>query len=496
MGSVQLGARKKSAVKVTRTSLLNLVVVLYLHETVVRLGNTTVDWTLVESSPDAGGLARTVVDDQGFLWDMGGHVIFSHYAYFTRLLDYLLPSPDDWNSKIREAWVWMRGTFIPYPLQQNLHRLPKPEVVACIDGLLENERRRASFTKPVTYADWMEQSFGRGLCDAFMRPYNFKVWAYSADKMNVEWMGERVATVNVSRIIHNMILEKDELGWGPNNTFRFPMRGGTGAIWRRLAEMLPQEKFQFGKKVKKIDVISKTISYEDGTSESYDAIVSTMPMNRLCQIVEGTTKIPRIELLEKAKEFRYSSSHILGFGMEGQAPPHLLSKCWLYFPEDDCPFYRATVFSNYSPYNVPKPGEQWSLMCEVAESPEKPVDLANIIAITERGLRNTKLISDDTKIVSRFHVRLEHGYPTPFYGRDQLCTPLFEEFEAHQIFSRGRFGTWKYEVSNQDHSMMLGVEAIDRIVFGTEELTQKHADLVNAKRDNVGRVPSIPTHSK
>jgi protoporphyrinogen oxidase len=426
---------------------------------------------------------------------MGGHVIFSHYAYFTRLLDYLLPNPDDWNSKIREAWVWMRGTFIPYPLQQNLHRLPKPEVVACIDGLLENERRRASFIKPVHYADWMEQSFGRGLCDVFMRPYNFKVWAYSADKMNIEWMGERVATVNVSRIIHNMILEKDELGWGPNNTFRFPMRGGTGAIWRRLAEVLPQKKFQYGKKVKKIDVTSKTIFYEDGTSESYDAIVSTMPMNCLCQIVEGTTKVPRIELLEKAKEFRYSSSHILGFGMEGQPPPHLLSKCWLYFPEDDCPFYRATVFSNYSPYNVPEPGKQWSLMCEVAESPEKPVDLANIIAITEQGLRNTKLINDDTKIISRFHVRLEHGYPTPFFGRDQLCAPLFEEFEAHQIFSRGRFGTWKYEVSNQDHSMMLGVEAIDRIVFGTEELTQKHADLVNAKRDNVGRVPSVPTQS-
>ena len=79
------------------------------------------------------------------------------------------------NSKIREAWVWMRGTFIPYPLQQNLHRLPKHEIVACIEGLLENERRRSTFTKPANFADWMEQSFGRGLCDTFMRPYNFKV---------------------------------------------------------------------------------------------------------------------------------------------------------------------------------------------------------------------------------------------------------------------------------------------------------------------------------
>jgi hypothetical protein len=28
--------------------------------------------------------------------------------------------------------------------------------------------------------------------------------------------------------------------------------------------------------------------------------------------------------------------------------------CWLYFPEDDCPFYRVTVFSNYSPNNCPQ----------------------------------------------------------------------------------------------------------------------------------------------
>jgi len=43
---------------------------------------------------------------------------------------------------------------------------------------------------------------------------------------------------------------------------------------------------------------------------------------------------------------------------------------------------------------------------------------------------------------------------------------------------------------------MLGVEAIDKIVFGTEELTQKYPDIVNAKRDNVGRVPFIANESK
>lgn len=36
---------------------------------------------------EAGGLACTDVTPEGFLFDMGGHVIFSHYQYFDELID-------------------------------------------------------------------------------------------------------------------------------------------------------------------------------------------------------------------------------------------------------------------------------------------------------------------------------------------------------------------------------------------------------------------------
>ena len=58
-------------------------------------------------------------------------------------------------------------------------------------------------------------------------------------------------------------------------------------------------------------------------------------------------------------------------------PDSLKTKCWIYFPEPQVPFYRATVFSNYSPNNAP-PGH-WSMMAEVSESPEKPVAMDSIV---------------------------------------------------------------------------------------------------------------------
>ena len=45
------------------------------------------DWVLLEADDRVGGLAKSYVDDDGFTWDIGGHVMFSHYEYYDRLID-------------------------------------------------------------------------------------------------------------------------------------------------------------------------------------------------------------------------------------------------------------------------------------------------------------------------------------------------------------------------------------------------------------------------
>ena len=39
--------------------------------------------------------------------------------------------------------------------------------------------------------------------------------------MQCEWLGERVATVDITRAISNVINNKEDAGWGPNAVFRY-----------------------------------------------------------------------------------------------------------------------------------------------------------------------------------------------------------------------------------------------------------------------------------
>lgn len=423
------------------------------------------DWTLYEGGPVAGGLASSVVDSHGFTWDMGGHVIFSHYRYFDALADAALGA--DWVEHVREAWVWIRGRWIPYPFQNNIWRLPEPELLACLEGLLDLHRGAdGAHGPPRTFEEWLQDSFGAGLCATFMLPYNYKVWGYPPRELDVGWMGERVATVDVKRIVRNVVLRRDDVTWGPNATFRFPLRGGTGAIWRSVAAQLPEERMRFCRGVVGVEGGARRLTFSDGSTARYDHVVSTMPLDRLLGMV---TDAPALAAL--ARRFVHSSTHVVGIGMSGSPPPELETKCWMYFPEPETPFYRATVFSNYSPHNVPRPGEQWSLMAEISESPAKPVEGATVVADTIAGFRRCGMIPEGTRIVSRWHTRLAYGYPTPWLGRDALLEEANAELEARGIMSRGRFGAWKYEVSNQDHSVMQGVDAAGRIVSGTPEHT-------------------------
>ncbi len=436
-----------------------------------------------------------------------------------------------------------KNLWVPYPFQNNISMLPKKEQVDCMEGMIDAAlEAKVANTKPKDFDEWIVRMMGTGIADLFMRPYNFKVWAVpttkvskvlaercrtrlTAPQMQCQWLGERVAAPDIKTVTRNVILQKTAGNWGPNATFRFPAYGGTGGIWIAVAKTLPKEKTRFGSHgtVKEIDADSKRVTLEDGKTIGYEKLVTTMAVDSLVE------KMGDKELINLSKDLFYSSTHVIGVGVRGERPERIGDKCWvwptfpsnsfnfhilispqLYFPESDCPFYRATIFSNYSPNNQPSPstklptlhladgskpsssnpseGPYWSIMLEVSESSMKPVDNAHLLKDCIQGLINTSMLQPTDQIVSTYHRRFDHGYPTPTLEREGVLKQLLPKLQDKSIYSRGRFGSWRYEVGNQDHSFMLGVEAADNIVNGSAELTLNYPDLVNGRVNHERRL--------
>jgi hypothetical protein len=149
----------------------------------------------------------------------------------------------------------------------------------------------------------------------------------------------------------------------------------------------------------------------------------------------------------------------------------------MYFPEDNCPFYRATYLSNYSPYMTPdQTGENathYSLLCEISQSEHRPVDRGGVVEATIAGLENAGLLEPGERrdICDSWVYHAEYSYPTPTVDRDAILGEVIPWLESRGIYSRGRFGMWKYEVANTDHTLMQGVEVVNRLVLGEPETT-------------------------
>src|SRR5262249_20365612 len=149
------------------------------------------------------------------------------------------------------------------------------------------------------------------------------------------------------------------------------------------------------------------------------------------------------------------------------------TKCWMYFPESDSPFYRVTYLSNYSPKMTP-PGDHFSLLAEVSASPFKQENADDAIDRTINGLLSSKLLTPQhaaSKIVSRQLLGVPCCYPVPSMGRVRALAAIHPWLTQHGIYSRGRFGAWRYEIGNTDHSVMQGVEIAEYFVQGTPERT-------------------------
>jgi len=356
----------------------------------------------------------------------------------------------------RSAWVRTTDAWVPYPFQNNLHFLSEKDTEECLEGLKNRPQLEVS-----NFADWIRVTFGDGIARHFMMPYNNKVWGTSPAEMDFNWIADRVSVIDYEHIKSIVRAGKADSNWGPNASFLFPRNGGTGEVFRRLAARYP-DKVSYNKKMTRIDPLKREISFTDGTAVPYDILINTSPLDQLLEMSNYRSA--------DRPPFRVAGGAIVGLGVE---KPEDSGRCWVYFPDDPPCFYRLTYFSRYSPENVPggDVGRYAAYMCETIFTPENGINLGNVVEHTLKGLRKAGIIDNDAaeRVVSEYVIPVPYNYPVPVLGLRDGLQRVHRELEELDIYSRGRFGGWRYEMGNMDHSFLQGYEVVGRLTNGSAE---------------------------
>jgi protoporphyrinogen oxidase len=404
-------------------------------------------WQIYEREERVGGHARSNVID-GYTFDYGPHILFTVDDEVGPLIRDLLG--DNFAAQQRRAFIYhhAQGTHTRFPFQAHLHGLPPAVVTDCLVGLVHAvERQARGEFAPANYEEWMRGFFGDGIADHLMIPYARKLWTVEPSTMDFNWIGRRVPTPDVERIIAGAIHDDVELV-GATADFWYPRNGGIEALPRALGSRVDGENIHLGAEIERLEPQRKRFTLASGETIPYDRALYTLPLNHL------STLVPELPpaVARACDALRYQGILCIDVAVDR---PSLAPHHWVYFYEDVFPFHRLSYPGNFSPANVPDGKSSISL--EVAFPAGARVDEEAKAAETVDALVLAGVLEPDDRIEFVHTKAIAPAYVIYDLAHAANVEIIRAWLREHGIVTAGRFGDWQY--ANMDHAMRSGIDA-------------------------------------
>ncbi len=407
-------------------------------------------YLLVERDARLGGLTRTE-EIQGYFFDHTGHWLHLRYPEMKAFVDEVMG--DEMHRVARRSRIWSHGALTHFPFQANLFGLPLPVVHKCLQGAIDASLKeaRGEFGPPAHFEDYCRQKFGDGITDAFMVPYNTKLWGVQPQEIAADWCHRFLPRPNLSQMTSGALgLVDDQAGY--NASFVYPRTGGIETFARAIVRGIPTDKVRLNTQPTKIDLQKRTCVLSDGQVVQYEQLVSSVALPDLLDLA---TDVPP-EVVEARSMLRCTEMTYLLYGI---ARPVLDDIQWLYVPDPTTPFYRIGSFSNAVPSLAP--AGKSGLYVEVAN--DRPIRLDEVKTSVRAFLRERGWLDDDTQVEVEVARHLKYGYVVFDQHYFPAKEAIFPWLQQQGVHSLGRYGAWVYS-SMEDalwdgYGVAMGLEA-------------------------------------
>ena len=236
---------------------------------------------LFERNDHVGGHAVTV-EEQGYRFDRTGHLLHLRDEEMRALaLGWIGPGAVEIQRRSR---IWSNGVYTRYPFQANTFGLPPEVANACLLGFL-NAHFAAEKPEPRNFEEFCRATFGDGISEHFMVPYNTRLWGVSPRDITAEWCQRFVPIPKLEDVVAGAVgLNDRELGY--NASFVYP-RLGIGQLTDGLARAVGR--VELSRAPLAIDIAKRELHFEDEIV-GYDALVSTAPLPALVRLVRSAPR--------------------------------------------------------------------------------------------------------------------------------------------------------------------------------------------------------------
>ena len=402
---------------------------------------------VLEAEAEPGGLCRSR-EVNGFTFDYTGHLLHLRDPRAVALLDTLWP--DTFETIERRADIRMRGTAVPFPFQANLHGLPPDLVADCILGVVETLQVAPPKDPGVSFHDWALAVLGKGIAEAFLFPYNTKLFRRDPEEMTADWVSWAIPKPTVAEVVRGALGIVNR-GMGYNSTFRYPRQGGIDVVPRAFAERL--RTVRCGARVASVDLARRRVVLEDGERIAWDHLVTTLPLPAFLGMLEGEGG----ELRAEAGRLDWSVVGCLNLGVDRDGLAD--GAHWTYFPDPEVPFYRVGYPSHFS-RSVAPPGTT-AMYVEFGLKRGEPDDVLRRTDEAVAALRDLGILRRDDRIVAKDWIRIDPGYVIFDRARQAVMAKVMPELAARQVHAIGRYGAWTY--SYMERAILDGLETAERL---------------------------------
>ncbi len=391
---------------------------------------------IFEKEKKFGGLLRSF-DAKGIKYDVGPHIIFSKHKDVLQEVKKLL-GKNKLKIKRSNKILYNKNTYIKYPFENDLVRLPENDKKYALNEFLKNPSKKI---KPFTMQDFFLKTFGRGIFDLYLKPYNNKIWKMDVSKLDTQ-MVERIPKPPKIDIIKSANGIKTE-GYKHQLYFHYPKKGGIQSLFEAYVDKLNDKvllKNNF--KLLKISKDKKLLIHSKHKKYEFDHIISTIPLNELKNYIQVKPIIKKI-----SSNLQYNSIIIAIINIKGNYAGDNFA---FMVPDKNIIFHRLSKL-NFLGKNYTIKGTT-TFEIEITYRKNSKVSRMDNNLIKKKiieGLKKLSLLKKNKDINFFTIKKFKYAYVIYNLPHRKSVDKLIKYYSKFKISCIGRWGSWEYLNSDQ-----------------------------------------------